>query len=110
MPNDSGGQPVASQVDFMGTVAPGRGLGVGLMINSEILDRFRELLGFSAVPGTLNVRLPEPFESSSTWRYMRSAEISPDWEAKSGQAEGTLGTPPIRSSCSAMSTCGRRSA
>ena len=38
------------------------------------------------MPGTLNVRLPRPLERGSSWRYMRAAEISPDWEAQSGQA------------------------
>lgn len=56
------------------------------MANSDVLDRLRELVGFPVVAGTLNVRLPEPLERSLTWRYLRSAEISPDWEAKSGQA------------------------
>jgi CTP-dependent riboflavin kinase len=56
------------------------------MANSKVLDRFRELFGFPVVPGTLNVRLPEPLERSSTWRYLRSEEITPDWEAESGQA------------------------
>jgi CTP-dependent riboflavin kinase len=38
------------------------------------------------VPGTLNVRLPEPRRRSSSWRYLAAATISPDWEAQSGQA------------------------
>jgi CTP-dependent riboflavin kinase len=77
---------VASRLDFTGTVAPGRGLGAGLMADPGVLDRFRGLFGFPVVPGTLNVRLPEPLERTSAWRYLRSAEITPDWEADSGQA------------------------
>ena len=50
------------------------------------LDRVRELLGFAAVPGTLNVRLPEPIERDESWRHLRAEEIGPDWEATTGQA------------------------
>jgi hypothetical protein len=66
-------------------VQPGRGLGAALMDDREV-ERLRELAGFAIVPGTLNVRLPEPLERSPSWRYLPAAQISPDWEAQSGQA------------------------
>jgi CTP-dependent riboflavin kinase len=69
-----------------GVVASGRGLGAGRLADTDILDRLRELFGFTAVPGTLNVRLPEPFDRSLASRYVSAVEISPTWEAETGQA------------------------
>ena len=43
-------------------------------------------LADSLVPGTLNVRLPEPFERSLASLYIAASEISPEWEAETGQA------------------------
>ena len=39
-----------------------------------------------AVPGTLNVRLPHPLERGSAWWYVAAAEVTPDWQARTGQA------------------------
>ena len=50
------------------------------------LERVRELLGFAAVPGTLNVWLPEPIERDESWQHLRAEEIGPDWEETTGQA------------------------
>jgi CTP-dependent riboflavin kinase len=72
--------------DLSGTVQPGRGLGAGLMADHAVMDRLRELAGFEIVPGTLNVRLPRPLDRDASWRYVAATEISPDWEARSGQA------------------------
>jgi CTP-dependent riboflavin kinase len=69
-----------------GVVASGRGLGAGLLADTDILDRLRGLFGFTAVPGTLNVRLTEPFDRSLASRYVPAVEISPTWEAETGQA------------------------
>jgi CTP-dependent riboflavin kinase len=55
------------------------------MADPAVMARLRELAGFPIVPGTLNVRLPRPLERTSSWRYVASAEIAPDWEARSGQ-------------------------
>jgi CTP-dependent riboflavin kinase len=76
----------ASHQELIGIVQPGRGLGVGLMADREIAERFRRLAGFPIVPGTLNVRLPQPLERGSGWRYVAAAEIRSDWEARTGQA------------------------
>ena len=76
---------MASHRDLSGIVQPGRGLGAALRGDREV-ERLRELAGFPIVPGTLNVRLPEPLERSPSWRYLPAAQISPDWEAQSGQA------------------------
>src|SRR4029453_15818970 len=42
--------------------------------------------GLSIIPGTLNVRLPQPLERAGGWRYVAAAEISADWEELTGQA------------------------
>jgi CTP-dependent riboflavin kinase len=77
---------MASQPDLSGIVQPGRGRGAGLMVEPAVMARLRELAGFPIVPGTLNVRLPRPPKRRSSWRYVAAAEISPGWEARSGQA------------------------
>jgi CTP-dependent riboflavin kinase len=56
------------------------------MADTAVLERLRDLAGLPIVPGTLNVRLPRPLERDSSWRYVAATEISPDWEARSGQA------------------------
>jgi CTP-dependent riboflavin kinase len=69
-----------------GTVAPGRGFGAERMADPGLLNRLQQIVGFPVVPGTLNVRLSEPLERDSRWRYHGAAEISPDWEERTGQA------------------------
>ena len=56
------------------------------MADHAVMERLRELAGFAIVPGTLNVRLPRPLDRGSSWRYVAAAEISLDWERRSGQA------------------------
>lgn len=73
-------------LELSGIVTPGRALGAQRMANSGIIDRLQKLVGFPVVPGTLNVRLPEPIERSPDWRYIASADITPEWEAETGQA------------------------
>jgi CTP-dependent riboflavin kinase len=75
-----------AQRDLSGIVQPGRGLGAGLMADRVVMEKLQELSGFPVVPGTLNVRLPGPLERGPSWRYMPAAEITPDWEARTGQA------------------------
>jgi len=74
------------QRDLSGIVQPGRGLGAGLMTDPVVMERLHELTGFPVVPGTLNVRLPRPLERGSTWRYLAAAEITPDWQSRTGQS------------------------
>ena len=74
------------QRDLSGIVQPGRGLGAGLMADAEVMARLRRLAGFPLVPGTLNMRLPGPLVRGSEWRYVTAAEVSPDWEARTGQS------------------------
>src|SRR5262245_57756445 len=73
------------QEDLNGAVLSGRGLGARLMADEAITNRLEKLIGFSIVPGTLNVRLPRSLDRSPAWRYVPAAEISADWEARSGQ-------------------------
>jgi CTP-dependent riboflavin kinase len=56
------------------------------MADAAVMEKLHELAGFPVVPGTLNVRLPEPLDRGSMWRYMAAADIAPDWEARTGQA------------------------
>ena len=65
---------------------PGRGLGAGLMTNRAVMEKLQELAGFPIVPGTLNVWLPGPLERGLSWRYVAAAEITSDWEARTGQS------------------------
>lgn len=69
-----------------GIVQAGRGLGAGLMSDGSVLTRLRELAGFPILPGTLNLRLGRPLARDASWHYLPASEISPDWEARSGQA------------------------
>ena len=78
-------QPVQGD-DLSGIVEPGRGLGAVLMADRAVLQRVQELAGFPVVPGTLNVRLPQPLRRGPQWHYVAAVAISPDWEARSGQA------------------------
>jgi CTP-dependent riboflavin kinase len=56
------------------------------MADDNVMERLQELSGFPLVPGTLNVRLIRALERDSRWRYVPAVDISPDWEARSGQA------------------------
>lgn len=74
------------QGDLSGVVEPGRGLGAALMADCVVMRKLEELSGFPIVPGTLNVRLPRPLKRDRNWRHLTAAEITPDWEAKTGQS------------------------
>jgi CTP-dependent riboflavin kinase len=77
---------VAVDRELTGIVIPGRGLGSVRMAHSHTLARIEELVGFSLVPGTLNVRLPGHVEPSLISSYLAAAEISPGWETETAQA------------------------
>ena len=48
--------------DFRGIVVPGRGFGAPRMANPAVLQAAQRLTALTLVPGTLNVRLPQPFD------------------------------------------------
>ena len=48
--------------DFRGIVVPGRGFGAPRMANPAVLEAAQRLTALTLVPGTLNVRLPQPFD------------------------------------------------
>jgi CTP-dependent riboflavin kinase len=48
--------------DFQGVVVPGRGFGAQRMANPAVLQVAQRLTDLTLVPGTLNVRLPQPFD------------------------------------------------
>lgn len=72
--------------DLSGIVHAGRGLGAALTGDVEILRRVQELAGVPVVPGTLNLRLPEPLARGPEWWYLAAAEIAGDWEERTGQS------------------------
>lgn len=70
---------------LQGVVEPGRGLGVPLMSQGDILARIRELMGQPVLPGTLNLRLAESLDRDLLTNYLTGSEVSPDWESTTGQ-------------------------
>jgi hypothetical protein len=80
------GPDMGLQRDLSGIVQSGRGLGASRTADPAILQQLQDLSGFSIVPGTLNLRLPEAPEQGTHWQYVAAAEIGPDWEARTGQA------------------------
>jgi len=56
------------------------------MSDAELLNQLQQLAGYVIVPGTLNVRLPEPFSRPPTMLYLAASDIDPDFEAETGQA------------------------
>ena len=61
---------------FVGRVTKGRGLGAPLMSEPRVLDLVNELMGLLPVPGTLNVRLAEPFDRSLIPHFADFAKLS----------------------------------
>ena len=51
-----------------------------------VLERSRQLLGFEAVPGTLNLRLAAPLDRRLLLRYLVADEIAAGLAATTGQA------------------------
>jgi len=74
------------QRDLSGVVEQGKGLGAGLMADGAVREKLEELTGFSAEPGTLNVRMPQPLERGPSWRYLAAEDIAPDWATRTGQS------------------------
>ena len=50
--------------EFRGVVVPGRGFGAQRMANPAVLQAAQRLTALPLVPGTLNVRLPQPFDGT----------------------------------------------
>ena len=48
--------------NYRGIVVPGRGFGAQRMANPTVLHAAHRLTALTLVPGTLNVRLPQPFD------------------------------------------------
>jgi len=51
---------------YRGIVVPGRGFGAQRMANPAVLQAAQRLTALTLVPGTLNVRLPQPFDGTLT--------------------------------------------
>ena len=52
--------------NYRGIVVPGRGFGAQRMANPTVLQAAQRLTALTLVPGTLNVRLPQPFDGALT--------------------------------------------
>jgi CTP-dependent riboflavin kinase len=52
--------------NYRGIVVPGRGFGAQRMANPAVLHAAQRLTALNLVPGTLNVRLPQPFDGTLT--------------------------------------------
>jgi hypothetical protein len=54
---------------YRGIVVPGRGFGAQRMANPAVLQAAQRLTALTLVPGTLNVRLPQPFDGLLPWNF-----------------------------------------
>src|SRR2546422_7306629 len=54
---------------YRGIVVPGRGFGAQRMANPAVLQAAHRLTALTLVPGTLNVRLPQPFDGLLPWYF-----------------------------------------
>jgi CTP-dependent riboflavin kinase len=59
---------------YRGIVVPGRGFGAQRMANPAVLHAAQRLTDLTLVPGTLNVRLPQPFDGLLPW-YLTEADL-----------------------------------
>jgi CTP-dependent riboflavin kinase len=55
--------------NYRGIVVPGRGFGGQRMANPTVLQVAQRLTGLILVPGTLNIRLPQPFDGLLPWYF-----------------------------------------
>ena len=61
--------------NYRGIVVPGRGFGAQRMANPAVLHAAQHLTALTLVPGTLNVRLPQPFDGQLP-SYLTEADLS----------------------------------
>ena len=59
---------------YRGIVVPGRGFGAQRMTNPTVLQAAQRLSGLTLVPGTLNVRLSQPFDGHLPW-YLTESDL-----------------------------------
>src|SRR5262249_37913125 len=69
-----GGQMGIPGKTYRGIVVPGRGFGAKRMANPAVLQAAQRLTDLILVPGTLNVRLPQPFDGPLPW-YFTEADV-----------------------------------
>jgi hypothetical protein len=60
--------------EFRGIVVPGRGFGAQRMTNPTVVHAMHQCTTLTLVPGTLNVRLPQPFDGLLPW-YVTEADL-----------------------------------
>jgi CTP-dependent riboflavin kinase len=59
----------SSVKNYRGVVVPGRGFGAQHMAHPAALQAVQRLTALTLVPGTLNVRLPQPFDGLLPWYF-----------------------------------------
>jgi CTP-dependent riboflavin kinase len=64
---------------YRGKVKPGRGGAVGEMSKPDSLEGFQKLTGLSIIPGTLNIKMTEPFDLNLL-NYLKFADIGWDFD------------------------------
>jgi len=64
---------------YGGKISKGRGGAVGEMSKPGLLDGFQRLTGLTIIPGTLNIKLTEPFDLSLL-HYLKFADVGADFD------------------------------
>jgi 8-oxo-dGTP diphosphatase len=67
-------------------VRAGQGLGALRMADPDVMGLLERTVGFRPVPGTLNVVLDHEFARGPDAEFVRASQLSPEWEAATGQA------------------------
>lgn len=75
---------VRYRATIAGVVEGGRGIGAELMTDPVVLGGIQTAVGLEIVPGTLNVRIPDPLNRKLLSSYLPGGEIDPAWEADTG--------------------------
>ena len=73
-------------MELIGRVRSGAGLGAPRMGEPHAMEVITASAGFRPVPGTLNVKLPHPFDRSLATSYVSAGDLSPAWLDEVGQA------------------------
>src|SRR5256885_11739491 len=66
--------------DSQDVVVPGRGFGAQCKTNPAVLQAALRLTALTLVPGTLNVRLPQPFDGLLPWYFTEDELCGHVWK------------------------------
>ena len=70
---------------YLGSVRPGRGLGVSRMSEPGFLEAFGAMVEFEPVPGTLNLMLADDLDDGVLDRHLPAEALGPSWGSAMGQ-------------------------